>query len=157
MIDEFPYIFGGLALSMGVSSLLNGSIVLKYGMLRLINLSLLVAIISSLTYLFFFSNGSNPSLTLLIIFLAIQFMCLGFIYGNLSALAMEPIGHIAGIGAAIFSFSAMALAVMVAIAVGMFIKETALPLFVGFFVTGVIGIILIRYNSKTLLSKANEK
>ncbi len=143
-IDEFPYIFGGLALALGLSTLLNSSLVLKYGMLKLVNFSLYLSIISSFAYILCFSNGSNPALTLLIIFLVIQFLASGSIPGNLSALAMQPIGHIAGIGAAIFSFISMSLGVIVAIAIGKFIQDSAISLFVGFFLASVIALVLIR-------------
>jgi len=145
MIDEFPYIFGGLAFAMGISTLSNGFLVMKYGMLRLVNFSLGLSIISSLTYIICFSNGSNPELIWLIAFLLVQFFSLGFIFGNLSALAMQPIGHIAGIGAAIFNFISMSVGVIVAISIGMFIQHTAVPLFVGFFLSGIITIVLIRF------------
>ena len=143
MIDEFPYIFGGLAFSYGVSTLLNGSLVLKYGMKKLVVYSLYLFILSSLIYLFVFFGEANPGLVFLIIFLLLQFLALGFIFGNLSAMAMQPIGHIAGVGAAIFSFLAMSLSVVVAISIGMFIQSTAIPLFAGFFLTGVMAIGLI--------------
>ncbi len=144
MIDEFPYIFGGLAFALGLSTLLNSSLVLRYGMLRMVNFSLYLSVLSSLTYLLCFSNVSNPTLSLLIAFLLVQFLALGSIFGNLSALAMQPIGHIAGIGAAIFSFISMTLGVIVAITIGYFIQDTAIPLFAGFCLSGVLALILIR-------------
>lgn len=144
MIDEFPYIFGGLAFALGISTLLNSSLVLRYGMLRMVNFSLYLSVLSSLAYLLCFSNVSNPTLSLLIAFLLVQFLALGSIFGNLSALAMQPIGHIAGIGAAIFSFISMTLGVIVAITIGYFIQDTAIPLFAGFCLSGVLALILIR-------------
>jgi DHA1 family bicyclomycin/chloramphenicol resistance-like MFS transporter len=144
MIDEFPYIFGGLALAIGLTALLNSKLVLKYGMLKLVNLSLYLSIAVSLVYLLLFLNSSNPALAFLIIFLVIQFVAFGFIFGNLSALAMQPIGHIAGIGAAIFSFTAMTLSVIAALIIGHFIRDTAIPLFAGFLISGIISILLVR-------------
>ncbi len=145
MVEEFPYIFGGLAFSVGISAILNGSLVVKHGMLKLVKLSMYISIIVSLTYSLLFFNSPNPDLKILLGFLLIQFLTIGFTFGNLSALAMEPIGHIAGIGAAIFSFSSMTLAVIVAVVVGQFIVDTALPLFVGFFLSGVVAVGLMRY------------
>ncbi|MEO1260787.1 MAG: multidrug effflux MFS transporter [Bacteroidota bacterium] len=144
-VEEFPYIFGGLAIAVGVSSLLNGSMVLKYGMLKLIRLSLFLSILSSSIYLVFFLNSTNPTLVVLIVFLAIQFLTMGFTFGNLSALAMEPIGHIAGIGAALFNFMSMTVAVAVAVMVGMFIQGTVIPLFVGFFLSSIFAMLLIKF------------
>lgn len=144
LISEFPYIFGGLAFGFGIAALLNGFLVLKIGMIKIVNISTYAFILTALVYILLFFNSINPSIEILIAFLFIQFMALGFIFGNLSALAMEPIGHIAGIGAAIFSFASMFLAVLVAYWIGQYIHATAMPLFVGFFITGVLSILLMR-------------
>ena len=148
MVDEFVYIFGGLALAMGFSSLINGILVVKYGMLKLVKTSLFCFVLSASTYILFFGFDANPTVAVLIAFLFIQFLSTGLVFGNLSALAMQPIGHIAGVGAAIYSFISMSLAVIVATLVGLFIENTAVPLFVGFFLVGIFSIVLIRFISK---------
>lgn len=145
LVEEFPYIFGGLAFAIGFSSLVNGSLVVRLGMLRLVSIFLTLAIISSLLYILLFAGSPNPGVAILIAFLFVHFLSMGFIFGNLSALAMQPIGHIAGMGASIYNFTSMLLGVMVAIWVGSYIEETALPLFVGFLVTGLLGMGLIGY------------
>lgn len=144
MVEEFPLIFGGLAFSFGMASLFNGFLVVKYGMLKLVNSSLYVFVGCSLTYILIFGTTSNPSLTVLLSFLFFQFLSLGFIFGNLSSLTMQPIGHIAGIGAATYSFISILIAVTIAIFVGQFIETTVMPMFIGFFIAGVISFILIR-------------
>lgn len=143
MKATFPYIFGALAFTMGVAALSNGVLVIKYGMLKLVKRSLIIFMITSLTYVSLFMNTPNPSLTVLLVFLSIQFFSIGFISGNLSSLAMQPIGHIAGIGAAISSFISMSLGVTVAVLIGSFIQTTVLPLFIGFCITGFSAIVLI--------------
>jgi len=144
MVEEFPLIFGGLAFSFGMASLLNGFLVVKYGMLKLVNSSLYIFVGCSLTYILIFGTASNPSLTTLLSFLFFQFLSLGFIFGNLSSLTMQPIGHIAGVGAATYSFISILVAVTIAIFVGQFIETTVMPMFIGFFIAGVISFILIR-------------
>ena len=146
MLEEFPYIFGGLAFAFGISTFLNGFLVVKYGMLKLINASLYVFLATSLTYILLFMNSENPQLAILIGFLFIQFLSFGFIFGNLSSLAMQPIGHIAGIGAAIYSFISILTAVGVAYFIGKFIDDKALPIFIGFFILGIVAFILIRFS-----------
>lgn len=155
MDEAFPYIFGGLAFSFGVAALTNASLVIKYGMMKLVQTSLYFYLGIAFIYLLLFSNASqslfgisyagNPPIAILIAFLALQFLSLGFISGNLSALAMQPIGHIAGIGAAIFSFTSMTLGVIFAYLIGTFIIYTALPLFIGFLLSGIIAIVIIKY------------
>ena len=58
---------------------------------------------------------------------------------------MEPIGHIAGIGAAINGFTSTIMAVPIATCIGAYITNTALPLFVGFFICGIISLLLIGF------------
>ena len=53
------------------------------------------------------------------------------------------IGHIAGIGAAINGFVSTIMAVPIATFIGSYINETALPLFIGFFVCGFLSLLLI--------------
>lgn len=141
--EQFPYIFAGLAISVGFATFLNGTFVLKYGMLKLVKLSTISFTLISIAYLILFYGKPNPSATMLLIFFGLQFFSLGFIFGNTRALAMQPIGHIAGIGAAINGFFSTIMAVPIATYIGGFIDTTALPLFVGFSVCGVCSIILL--------------
>ena len=58
---------------------------------------------------------------------------------------MEPIGHIAGIGAAINGFVSTVIAVPIASYIGQFVTDTVWPMFVGLAVCGLIslGIMLL--------------
>lgn len=138
--DKFPYVFAGLATSIGVSTLLNGTMVVRLGMRRLSFLALSVFSLISITYVLLFWNKPNPGLGILIPFLVAQFLTLGFIFGNLRAIAMEPIGHIAGIGAAITGFIQTLIAIPIATFIGGYVNETVLPLFIGFAVCGSISL-----------------
>ncbi|MFL0354543.1 multidrug effflux MFS transporter [Xanthomarina sp. GH4-25] len=142
LVDEFPYIFAGLAIGVGLATFLNGSIVMRLGMWRLAFIAIITFSLNALVYALLFWNTENPSLTILIVFMAIQFFTIGFIFGNIRAIAMEPIGHIAGIGAAITGFVSTIMAVPIANYIGSFIHTTALPLFVGFSVFGVLSVII---------------
>lgn len=156
LADDFPYIFAGLAISVGLSTLLNGTLVVKLGMRRLalIALSLFCAI--SVTYVALFWSTDNPSLGILIAFLAMQFFTLGFLFGNLRAIAMEPIGHIAGIGSALTGFVSTLIAIPIATYIGSFITATSVPLFIGFSVCGGISLLVFisirrRFSTKYLV------
>ena len=140
LADNFPYVFAGLAISVGLSTLLNGTLVVKLGMRRLAWIALTLFCTNAIVYLALFWNAQNPSLAVLITFLAMQFFTIGFLFGNLRAIAMEPIGHIAGIGAAITGFISTMIAIPIATYVGSFIHGTTLPLFVGFSVCGCISL-----------------
>ena len=143
--EEFPYIFAGLAITVGFATFLNGTLVLKYGMLKLVQMSMLLFMAVPLVYIIFFYGKPNPSITILLLFFAIQFFALGFLFGNLRALAMQPVGHIAGIGAAINGFVSTIMAVPIATYIGSFVKTTALPLFMGFLVCGLLALLALFY------------
>ncbi len=140
LADNFPLVFAGLAISIGLSTLLNGTMVVKLGMRRLAMIALTLFCTVSIVYVGLFWNSRNPGLWVLIPFLAMQFFTLGFIFGNLRAIAMEPIGHIAGIGAAITGFISTMISIPIATYIGGFIGDTILPLFVGFLVCGSISL-----------------
>ncbi|MFD2567611.1 multidrug effflux MFS transporter [Pseudotenacibaculum haliotis] len=148
MNDEFPYLFAAIALTVGVSTFLNGKYVVKYGMRKLVVISSIFFTIVPLIYILLFYNTENPSIYVLLAFFVLHFFSFGFFFGNLSALAMEPIGHIAGIGSAINGFVSTIIAVPIAGFIGTYINSTATPLFMGFFLTGLISVVCVQLFSK---------
>ena len=150
LINEFPYIFGALAFSVGLATFTNGALVVKFGMRKLVNIFIVVFSITSLSYTLLYFGTSNPDISILICFLGIQFFSVGFLFGNVRSLAMQPLGHIAGIGAAINGFVSTIMAVPIATLIGGFIETTALPLFVGFTVCGFISLLLLLLVKKTV-------
>ena len=143
LADEFPYIFAGLAISVGLATFLNGILVLKFGMRRLVNVALFGFFGISLLYVFLFFNSPNPSIYILLSFFGMQFFAIGFLFGNLRSLAMEPVGHIAGIAAAITGFISTMMAVPISAFIGKYVITTALPLFAGFSVFGILSIFIL--------------
>ena len=98
----FPVYFGALALGIGCASLLNGRLVVKHGMRRLSKAATVaIALVSLVAWAGAFAFGGLPPLWLFMAYLLAVFLCIGLLFGNLNALAMEPLGHIAGVGAAV--------------------------------------------------------
>lgn len=153
--DEFPYIFAGLAISLGLAIFLNGILVLRYGMEKLITWALLVFFIVSVLYIVLFYNSANPTIEVLLLFFGLQFFAIGFLFGNLRALAMESMGHIAGIAAAVTGFLSTIMAVPISTLIGRYISDTALPLFIGFLICSSLSLLTIRYLKKAGKSMIN--
>ena len=143
MPEEFPYLFAAIAASVGISTLLNGLWVVRMGMEKLIYISTALFTLIALIYVVLFFQTENPSVYVLLSFLVIQFFTFGFLFGNISALAMQPIGHMAGMGSALNGFISTVMAVPIAAVIGQFIKHSALPLFIGFMVSGLIALTLM--------------
>lgn len=135
--EVFPYIFAGLAISIGLSTFLNGTMVMRFGMRKLSLMATIVFCLVAVTYSIMFLNSPNPSIYVLVGFLSVQFFCLGFMWGNFRSIAMEPIGHIAGIGAAINGFISTVLSIPIATFIGEFVKNSVWPLFAGLAICGM--------------------
>ena len=98
----FPVYFGALALAIGGASLMNARLVLRYGMRRITRAAAVcIALVSVIAWAPAFAFDGLPPLWLFMPYLLVVFGCFGLIFGNLNALAMEPLGHIAGLGAAV--------------------------------------------------------
>ena len=140
--DLFPYLFAALAVTIGSATLLNGTLVLRLGMRKLIGFALWGYIAVALVYSLIYYGQANPPIPVLMVFLCLQFFVVGFLFGNLRAMAMEPLGHIAGLGAAITLFMATALSVTISTWIGSFVHHTAYPMFLGFLGCGVLALAL---------------
>lgn len=143
--EEFPYIFAGLAIAIGTSTFLNGTLVLRFGMEKMVTTFLLAYFGISVLYVLLYFQGGNPPVEVLLLFFGLQFFAIGFLFGNLRALAMEPIGHIAGIGAAITGFISTLMSVPISTFIGRFVHTTALPLFIGFSICSLLSIGILYY------------
>jgi DHA1 family bicyclomycin/chloramphenicol resistance-like MFS transporter len=138
--DKFPYIFASLAIAVGLATFLNSRYVIRFGMWRIAFAGTIAYCIISLLYIALFWSGVNPSIEILITFFSLQFFAIGFLFGNLRSLAMQPLGHIAGIGAAINGFVSTVMAVPIANYIGSFVSNSVFPLFVGFSIFGVLSL-----------------
>ncbi|MFV0565403.1 MAG: multidrug effflux MFS transporter [Flavobacteriaceae bacterium] len=145
LADMFPYIFASLSISIGLATFLNSRLVVRFGMFRIGLASAVLYAAVSLLYVMLFWSGNNPNIYVLVGFFSVQFFAVGFLFGNLRALAMQPLGHIAGIGAAINGFISTVLAVPIANFIGKFVHTSVLPLFIGFSVFGVLSTLVFLY------------
>jgi DHA1 family bicyclomycin/chloramphenicol resistance-like MFS transporter len=129
----FPVYFGLLAVAVGVASLLNSAMVMRFGMHRLANGALWVMM--ALTWLFLlvvWFCGGNPPLWLFMSLCLALFFCIGVLFGNLNSIAMEPLGHVAGTAAAAIGSATTLLAVALGYLIGQAYDGTLIPMAVGF-------------------------
>lgn len=136
--ERFPLYFALLALAIGGASLLNAKLVMRYGMHWISKRALLLfTLLSGAFWLITYSSAGHPTLPLLMAYFMLAFLALGMLFGNLNALAMEPLGHIAGIGASVIG----SLSTLIAIPLGTFVGQaydgTILPLISGFLIFGL--------------------
>lgn len=138
----FALLFSLLALSIGVALLLNGTLVERLGMQRLsFGATAGLAICAFVFLPVVAADGGLPALPLTMVYLMLSFMCVGVLFGNLNALAMEPLGHIAGIGAALVGFAQTVMGLAIGTIIGRAFDGTVLPLVSGFALFALLGLL----------------
>ena len=138
----FPLFFAGLSIAVGSASLLNARLVMRIGMRSMARRALITMSTAVLIYgvLASYSDG-HPPLWSFMLFLSTILFCTGILFGNLNALAMEPLGKIAGVGAAITSSLATFISVPIGMFIGLSYNGTVLPLIAGFGICSLTAIV----------------
>lgn len=134
----FPLYFGSLAAGLGVASIINSRLVMKFGMQYLsMRAGIVLAITAVLLMLTELMLGALPPLWLFMAAFGTIFFCSGVLFGNYNALAMEPMGHIAGSASAIIGTATTLLSLIIGTVIGQAYDGTALPVSIGFAVMGL--------------------
>lgn len=145
----FAFYFGVAALAIGAASIYNSKVVERLGMRLLTRRSISVlTIVSAAIFLVSVFYGGVPAFWLFMVWLLITFLCMGILFGNINALAMEPVGHMAGLGAAISGFVSTLISLPFGWAVGALFDGTVLPLVGGFAVLGFVTLLIIQWTEK---------
>ena len=119
---------------------------MRYGMRRLTTWSsLTIGTLSSVFFAVAFVQAGQPPLWALMIFFSTLFFCIGLLFGNLNALAMEPLGHIAGVGAAVVGALTTTISLVLGILIGQSYNGTVLPLVGGFAVLSLASAAAMRW------------
>jgi MFS transporter, DHA1 family, multidrug resistance protein len=138
--------FAILAIAIGGASLVNASLVMRYGMGALTRWSLRGISVVSVAFTAVASAvAGHPPLWMLMTYLMVSFFGIGLLFGNLNALAMQPLGHIAGTGAAVVGATSMLISLALGTWIGQSYNGTVLPLALGFAVLSTCSIIAARW------------
>ena len=143
---RFPLYFAVLAVAIGGASLANAKLVLRYGMRPLSHwalwgifaVSVVFAVVAALA-------AGHPPLLLLMAYLMVSFFGIGLLFGNLTAMAMQPLGAIAGTGSAVVGATSMLISLTLGTVIGQAYNGTVLPLVIGFAVLSLCSIVVARW------------
>ena len=139
--DSFPLWFGVIAIASMIGSILNARLVMRLGMRRMVTVTYGALLALTLAYLGLVAvmpEGSGFALHIL--WSVVLFAVMGLTLGNLNALAMEPVGHVAGMAASITSAIATVVSVVLAVPVGLMFDGTQVPLLLGVSVFGALAL-----------------
>ncbi|MGE4312820.1 MAG: multidrug effflux MFS transporter [Pseudobdellovibrionaceae bacterium] len=138
----FAVYFGLQALSIGISSFLNSQMVMRMGMHRLSLTASGMIVILSLLFLIISSFIGTP-FALYFTYGFFLLLCFGFLFGNLNALAMEPMGHIAGLASAIIGATSSLIGITGGTIIGQHYEGSLTPVVLGFLILGSIAWVII--------------
>jgi DHA1 family bicyclomycin/chloramphenicol resistance-like MFS transporter len=147
--EWFPLVFATLAFAIGLASFFNGMMVMKWGMQTICDRALRFSITFgiALTAITLYFDGVPPLwLFISTMFFGLFFM--GMLFGNLNALAMLPVGHIAGLGAAFIGSFTSVLAVAIASIINIFLTTDLIPIAFGFLLFSVLSFFAVQYGKK---------
>jgi len=115
---EFPYWFCIIAIIAGSASLLNALLVVRIGMHRIVMLALAAQIALSGAFTLLDLGSGAFGFYFFLLWQACIFFQAGLTFGNLMAIAMEPMGHIAGMAASVIGAIATVGAVLISGPIG---------------------------------------
>ncbi|MFQ5439524.1 MAG: multidrug effflux MFS transporter [Paracoccaceae bacterium] len=148
---DFPFYFAAIALVSGSSGFVNALLVMRLGMrlLAIIAISgLLVVSVAFALILWKGDLGPDALFRLFLLWSVITFFAPGLTFGNLNALAMEPMGHVAGMASAIVGAVGTMLGAAIAVPIGLAFDGTPMPLAIGFIVCSAASLALMLSNPK---------
>ncbi|MFP5076304.1 MFS transporter [Rhizobium sp. YIM 134829] len=137
----FPLLFAVLALSLGLASFVNAGWVRWVGAAWIARRALLGLSTAGLTLVAASAafDGRPPLWLFLVIGLA-GFFAIGLLFGNLNALAMRPLGRLAGFGASVIASGSSLIASCLAVGIGALYDGSATALALGFILAGMGGL-----------------
>lgn len=131
--ESFPVWFALVALVSGSASLLNAALVVRLGMRRIVSATLgtQVVVAAAMLALGHMTLPGDLAFALFVGWQFTVFFMAGLTLGNLNAIAMEPMGHIAGMAASVMGSVSTVGAAGIAAVLGQFFDRSLTPLALG--------------------------
>jgi MFS transporter, DHA1 family, multidrug resistance protein len=146
----FPVLFGGMALVMGAATLVNGHIVERIGLVRMLRIDLVGYLVSATALLIVtLVTAGRPSLLAYLVVLGLLLSSHAMIIPNMSARAMEPMGDIAGVASAVIGATLIGGGALIGAAIDRAYDGTVRPLASALVVGGLLVAVLLAWSSRT--------
>ncbi len=151
--DTFALWFAGVALVLGATNFTNARLVTRFGMRRLSHIALVgFTVVAAL--LLGLTLAVGESLALFYPLFATCFALFGLIGANFSALAMEPLGRVAGTASAAYGFATTTLSALLGGLIGRAYDGTTHPMLIGFVALGVASLVVVAITERGRMFRA---
>lgn len=148
---SFPLWFAGIAVISASASFINSRFVMRLGMRRLATYAYAGAALLSLIALLLIGAGLVTGTTAFATFYlwgSGVFFISGLTYGNLNALAVQKLGHIAGMATSVITAVSTVAAALIAGPVGLAFDGTAVPAIIGAVICSALAFALMRHSER---------
>jgi DHA1 family bicyclomycin/chloramphenicol resistance-like MFS transporter len=147
--DRFALAFGALAISFAAASFVNARLVMRLGMRPLSRIAVCAISLISLAFLpFAWLSEGAPDFWMLWVYLTVSFFCIGILFANFNALALQPLGHIAGVASAVVGALSTLMALSLGALIGQAYDGTILPLVAGFAFLGLVSLATMAWTER---------
>ena len=109
--DRFALYFSLGALSVGIGAIINSKLVLIIHPQKIVMLSLYLTALCAIFFYFLILFNLKITSVIVMAFLIPIFFLFGFLFGNMNALALSPMGHIAGTASAVIGTTSIIIAI----------------------------------------------
>jgi DHA1 family bicyclomycin/chloramphenicol resistance-like MFS transporter len=150
----FPLAFAAIALGVAFAGFLNARIVGKLGMRVISHTALCGFIAASLTMAIFARFDLLP-LPVYMALATVTMFTFGLMISNFTALAMEPLGHIAGTASSLFGSITTLIGIVLGTVVGQAYDGTMVPLTTGFFIFTLIALVVVLVTERGRMFRAS--
>ncbi len=145
----FAVLFGVITIALAAASFLNGRLVESHGMRRLSHGALVGFVATAAVHVAIaLAFGGAPPLWLFCSMLALNLFFFGFLMPNFNAMAMEPLGRIAGTAASFIGAFTTAAAALCGWYVGRHFDGTVVPLTLGYLTLGSAALVIVAFTEK---------
>lgn len=143
--ELFPWLFAGIGLLMSLCSLMNSRLSAKFGARRTLSGLLIVYTITAATLLFssVIADGA-PGIDVFFIAVAALMAINIAVEPNSSAMALEPMGSVAGMAAATYGTLFFFVGSTLGSIINTLMVTSVFPLVVAFFLIGILSLILVQ-------------
>lgn len=138
----FPAVFAAFAGMMAVASFTNSRLVRTFGMRALSHAALLGFTLASFIWMSASLIGPLPLPLFMLLHAATMFQ-FGLIAANFNAMAMEPLGHVAGTASSVLGFTQTIGGGIIGAFIGQAFNNSVTPLAVGFFTVAVVALVCV--------------
>lgn len=140
--ELFTIIFAVIAGFMAVASFLNSRIVERFGMRRVSHTALVGYLAATLAHGAVALAGHETMVTFTLFQCATMF-CFGLMASNFGAMAMDPLGHVAGTASSVQGFVSTVGGALIGFFIGQRFDGTALPVVLGFGGCGLAALAMV--------------